>query len=163
MSDATHLYAIALGSNRRHVRHGAPSGVVEAAIAELDRRFALFDAAPIMLNHASGGAGRDFANSVAIIQSPLDPASLLRELKTIEHAFGRRSGKRWGPRVLDLDIVAWDGPPVRTRTLTVPHPHLGKRDFVLGPLSAIAPAWPLVGAINARHMRSRLGKARQAV
>src|SRR5690349_3740337 len=57
MSEQTHLYAIALGSNRRHVRHGGPSGVVEAAIAELDRRFDLFDAAPIMLNPASGGAG----------------------------------------------------------------------------------------------------------
>jgi 2-amino-4-hydroxy-6-hydroxymethyldihydropteridine diphosphokinase len=157
MGDATHLYAIALGSNRRHIRHGPPSGVVEAAIAELDRRFALFDAAPIMHNRASGGAGRDFANSVAILQSSLDPASLLRELKSIERAFGRRPGKRWGPRVLDLDIVAWDGPPVRTRTLTVPHPHLGKRDFVLGPLSVIAPAWPLIGTFNARQLRSRLG------
>ena len=163
MIDATHLYAIALGSNRRHVRHGGPSGVVEAAIAELDRRFGLFYAAPIMLNPASGGAGRDFANSVAIIESAFTPADLLRELKSIERAFGRRPGKRWGPRVLDLDIVAWDGPPIRRRTLTIPHPHLAKRDFVLGPLSAIAPAWPLVGPLNARHLRSRLGKARQAV
>ena len=55
MSDATHLYAIAIGSNERHIRYGRPAGVVEAAIARLDAEFELFDASPIILNKAVGG------------------------------------------------------------------------------------------------------------
>ena len=73
MPRATHLYAIAIGSNRRHVRHGRPTGVVESAIAELDAGFELFDASPIILNKAAGGAGRDFANAVALVRSSLPP------------------------------------------------------------------------------------------
>ncbi|HXG81423.1 MAG TPA: 2-amino-4-hydroxy-6-hydroxymethyldihydropteridine diphosphokinase, partial [Sphingomicrobium sp.] len=98
-----HLYAIAIGSNRRHVRHGRPTGVVEAAIARLDARFDLFDASPIILNKAVGGAGRDFANAVALVESELEPLAMLTQLKQLEREFGRRPGKRWGERVLDLD------------------------------------------------------------
>ncbi len=156
----SHLYAIALGSNRRHVRHGRPAGVVEAAIARLDADFTLFNASPIILNKAVGGAGRDFANAVALVESPYDPPRVLGTLKTIERDFGRRSGRRWGERVLDLDLVAWDGPRFRSRRLTIPHPRLAERDFVLGPLAAIAPAWRIIGGLNARHLAHRLGKPR---
>jgi len=162
VSDATHLYAIALGSNRRHIRHGRPTGVVEAAIARLDADFDLFDASPIILNKAVGGAGRDFANAVALIESKLEPRPMLAALKDIERDFGRRAAKRWGARVLDLDLVAWDGPPFRSRRLTVPHPRLEERDFVLGPLAAIAPGWRVIGAMTPRHLASRLGKRRRA-
>jgi 2-amino-4-hydroxy-6-hydroxymethyldihydropteridine diphosphokinase len=162
VSDATHLYAIALGSNRRHVRHGRPAGVVEAAIARLDAEYELFDASPIILNKAVGGAGRDFANAVALVESGLEPRAMLSKLKSIEREFGRRSGKRWGPRVLDLDVIAWDGPRVASRELTIPHPRLGQRDFVVGPLSAVAPAWRVIGGLTPRHLASRLGKRRRA-
>jgi 2-amino-4-hydroxy-6-hydroxymethyldihydropteridine diphosphokinase len=133
---------------------------VAAAIAELDRRFELFDASAIIVNPASGGAGRDFANAAALVLSGLAPDAMLRALKSIEREFGRRPGKRWGPRILDLDIIDWDGPPVRSRRLTIPHRELAGRDFVLGPLSAIVPTWRISGATNVRHLRSRLGKAR---
>jgi len=65
------------------------------------------------------------------------PASLLALLKSIERRFGRRPGKRWGPRVLDLDILAWDGPPMRSRSLIIPHPALTTRRFMLAPLATI--------------------------
>src|SRR3546814_8929009 len=52
---------------------------------------------------------RRFANMVAIIESDDDPPALLRRLKAIEHAFGRRRGRRWGARVIDLDIILWSG------------------------------------------------------
>ena len=160
MSDATHLYAIALGSNRRHVRHGRPAGVIGAAIARLDAEFDLFDASPIILNKAIGGAGRDFANAVALVESGLGPRAMLAELKAIERDFGRRPGKRWGERVLDLDLVAWDRPRFTSRQLTIPHPRLAERDFVLGPLASIAPAWRIEPPLSARHLASRLGKRR---
>lgn len=158
MEDAMHLYAIAIGSNRRHGRFGRPAGVVEAAIVRLDQDFTLFDASPILLNKAHGGAGRDFANAVAIVESDLDPWAMLWVLKELEREFGRRPGRRWGERVLDLDIVAWDGGIVQDRALTIPHPRLATRDFVIGPLAAIAPHWQVKGAQTARQLASRLGK-----
>ncbi|HEX8840101.1 MAG TPA: 2-amino-4-hydroxy-6-hydroxymethyldihydropteridine diphosphokinase [Sphingomicrobium sp.] len=157
MPGATQLYAIAIGSNRSHGRYRQPTGVVEAAIAQLDRDFGLFDASPIMLNPASGGAGRDFANAVAIVESDLAPPEMLTRLKAIERDFGRRSGRRWGPRVLDLDIALWSGGKFRSRRLTVPHPLLAKRSFVLAPLVAIAPNWR-IGRLTVRHLAERLAR-----
>ena len=154
----SHLYAIAIGSNRAHGRFGRPAGVVEAAIARLDRDFALFDASPIMLNPAHGGAGRDFANAVALVESAVEPPEMLRRLKRLEREFGRRRGKRWGPRVLDLDVALWSGGKWRSRRLTVPHKQLGKRSFVLHPLAAIAPGWRIDGPLTARHLAHRLAR-----
>lgn len=155
-----HAYAIAIGSNRPHGRHGRPPQVVAAAIAELDRAFALFDASPILLNRASGGAGRDFANAAALVESPLDPPAMLAAVKAMERAFGRRPGRRWGARVLDLDLLAWSGGRWHTRQLTIPHASLAQRQFMLAPLSAIAPYWPIVGSLTSRHLSARLGKRR---
>ncbi len=160
MTGATHLYAIALGSNRPHGRHGRPGGVVGAAIARLDRDFGLFDASPIILNPAHGGAGRDFANAVALVESGLDPHAMLFALKAIERDFGRRPGRRWGSRVLDLDIVAWSGGQVRSHSLIIPHPRLADRAFAIGPLAAIAPDWRLIGSLTALHLASRLARRR---
>ena len=160
MGQATHLYAIAIGSNRRHIRHGAPTAVVAGAIAALDAAFELFAASPLLINPAIGSAGREFANAVALVETSLAPEAMLAAVKTIERAFGRRPGKRWGARVLDLDLVAWSGGRFASRRLTIPHPRLARRDFVLGPLSAIAPDWRLVGALTARHLAARLAKRR---
>ncbi len=154
-----HLYAIAIGSNRPHGRHGRPPQVVEAAIARLDGEFGLFDASPIVLNAAHGGAGRDFANTVALVESDLEPVEMLARLKAIEADFGRRRGRRWGPRVLDLDIALWSGGKFRSRQLTIPHPQLARRSFVLQPLAAIAPDWSL-GPLAVRHLTGRLARKR---
>ena len=162
MAAATPLYAIALGSNRRHGRFGAPHKVIVAAVAELERRFDLFDVSPTILNPAIGGAGRDFANAVALVASHLPPPELLAEFKAIERDFGRRGGRRWGARVLDLDIIAWSGGRWRGPGLTIPHPRLAQRDFVLSPLSMIAPGWRLIGSLTARHLAHRLAHPRLA-
>ncbi|MGQ0590497.1 MAG: 2-amino-4-hydroxy-6-hydroxymethyldihydropteridine diphosphokinase [Sphingosinicella sp.] len=150
-------YAIALGSNRRHGRHGAPKGVVRAAIAGLSELGRIDAASGIRATPALGPAGRSFANAVAILATDLAPDALLDALKRIERDFGRRRGRRWGARVLDLDIIlwsegAWGGPgPI------IPHPHYRERDFVLVPLAQIAPGWrdPLTGA-TVRQLLARL-------
>ena len=159
MDNGIPLYAIALGSNRRHGRFGAPRDVIVAAIAELERRFDLFNASPTILNPAVGGAGRDFANAVALVASDLSPPEMLAELKTIEKEFGRRRGRLWGARVLDLDIIAWSGGRWRGPDLDIPHPRLAQRDFVLGPLSMIAPDWRLIGPLTTRHLAHRLARS----
>ena len=132
--------------------------MVAAAIARLDLEFDLFDASPVILNRATGGAGRDFANAVALVESQLDPPVMLQRLKAIERDFGRRPGRRWGARVLDLDIALWSGGKFRSRRLTIPHPQLARRSFVLQPLATIAPGWPVKGPFVVRHLARRLAR-----
>ena len=160
LDEATHLYAIAIGSNRRHGRYGGPAGIVGAAVASLERDFGLFDVSPVLINRAQGGAGRDFANAVALVESSLDPPEMLRRLKALEREFGRRGGRRWGERVLDLDIVAWSGGTWRSPGLSVPHPAAASRAFVVEPLAAVAPQWRIDGRSTARQLASRLARRR---
>jgi 2-amino-4-hydroxy-6-hydroxymethyldihydropteridine diphosphokinase len=135
-------YAIALGSNRRS-RHGAPAESIAAAAAMLGvERLSVTRHGPAM-----GDAGRGFANAAALLDSKLDPPRLLAQLKALERSFGRRTGRRWGPRVLDLDIILWSEGAFEAPGLVVPHPAFRSRDFVLAPLAEIAPAWrdPITG------------------
>lgn len=136
-------YAIALGSNRRS-RHGSPADTVRAAAVEIgaDRL------STIRTTPALGPAGRAFANAVALVESDAEPPELLARLKAVERAFGRRGGRRWGPRVLDLDIILWSGGCWEAGGLVVPHPGFRGRPFVLEPLVELAPSWrdPISGA-----------------
>ncbi|MEO5775194.1 MAG: 2-amino-4-hydroxy-6-hydroxymethyldihydropteridine diphosphokinase [Sphingomicrobium sp.] len=153
-----HLYAIAIGSNRQHGRFGVPVGVVRAAIERLECDFDLFTASAILVNPAHGLAGRDFANAMALIESGLEPPAMLQKLKAIEKEFGRQRGRRWGNRVLDLDIVVWSGGLFRSRRLTIPHREIERRDFVLQPLATVAPEWRISGPLTARHLAARLAR-----
>jgi 2-amino-4-hydroxy-6-hydroxymethyldihydropteridine diphosphokinase len=158
VAHATQLYAIAIGSNRPHGYYGRPPQVLQAAISRLDQEFGLFDASPIFVNPAHGGAGREFANAVALVESDLEPPAMLKALKALEREFGRRAGRRWGPRVLDLDIALWSGGRFRSRRLTIPHPRLAERSFVIQPLASIAPNWRVRGPLTARHLAHRLAR-----
>jgi len=81
----------------------------------------------------------DFINAVAELRTGLAPERLLEELQGIETSHGRvRGGERWGPRPLDLDLLLFADRVIRTPRLTVPHPGLGQRGFVLYPLLEIA-------------------------
>ncbi len=127
-------------------------------MAELDHAFQLFAASPIIINPAIGGAGREFANAVVLVETDHDPEAMLAAIKAIEREFGRRRGKRWGARVLDLDLIVWSGGRFASRELVIPHPGLANRNFVLGPLCAVAPDWRIIGASTARHLAARLNK-----
>jgi 2-amino-4-hydroxy-6-hydroxymethyldihydropteridine diphosphokinase len=78
----------------------------------------------------------------------------------MEREFGRRRGRRWGTRVLDLDIIDWSGGRWRSRALNVPHPQAARRAFVIDPLASIAPGWRLSGASTARQLAHRLARRR---
>ena len=82
-----------------------------------------------------------FINACIEIETSLDPMALLFTLHRIEKKFGRdrANEKRWGPRTLDLDILAYDNGKIHTPELTLPHPRLFERAFVLVPLAEIAP------------------------
>jgi 2-amino-4-hydroxy-6-hydroxymethyldihydropteridine diphosphokinase len=151
-------YAIALGSNRRG-RHGSPFATVHAAAAAIGAR----RMSKVRLTPAMGPAGRGFANAVALVETELDPPALLAGLKQVERDFGRRGGRRWGPRVLDLDIILWSGGLWGGDGLVVPHPEFRRRHFVLEPLAQVAPQWrdPITGA-TVRQLLFRLGRPGRA-
>ena len=149
-------YAIALGSNRRS-RHGAPAATLRAALGALGAIGKVRRVSRIRATPALGPAGRSFANAVAIVESRLAPDTVLSALKAIERAFGRRPGRRWGPRVLDLDIVLWSGGGWRGPGPIVPHPAFRARAFVLQPLAEVAPAWrDPAGGATVRQLLARL-------
>lgn len=154
-----HEYAIALGSNRPHGRHGAPEQVLRAAVRELGALGRVERVSRIHRTAALGPAGRSFANAAILLASALDPPALLAALKEVERRFGRRAGRRWGPRVLDLDIVLWSGGRYAAPGLDIPHKQLTRRRFVLAPLAEIAPdlAIPRTGHA-VRHAVHRLGR-----
>jgi len=82
----------------------------------------------------------DFVNAVAAVLTILSPADLLDELQAIENSQGRERGEaRWGPRVIDLDLLAYAEQTIDEPELTIPHPGIGERNFVLLPLGEIAP------------------------
>ncbi len=83
----------------------------------------------------------DFLNCVAALETTLEPFGLLQQCWRIERELGRVRTRRYGPREIDLDIIAYGRRMIRTPELTIPHPGLAGRRFVLLPLREIAPYW----------------------
>ena len=81
----------------------------------------------------------EFLNLALAANTNLEPVDLLKKLKATEHRIGRRPTYRWGPRVVDMDIVLYDRLVLETPELTIPHPEMLRRGFVLLPLAEIAP------------------------
>ena len=97
-----------------------------------------------------------FVNACIEIETGLDPGALLFTLHRIENKFGRdrANERRWGPRTLDLDLIAYDDVSIETPELTLPHPRLFERAFVLAPLAEIAPERVIAG----RSVRAALAQ-----
>jgi 2-amino-4-hydroxy-6-hydroxymethyldihydropteridine diphosphokinase len=127
--------AIGIGSNsedaQAHVRRAferlAATGTVLA-------RSSLYNTAPWGVT-----AQAPFVNAAALVETALDPHALLAALQRIETEAGRVTTYRWGPRVLDLDILAYDDARIASAALTVPHARLHERAFALVPLAEIDP------------------------
>ena len=86
----------------------------------------------------------DFANQAVTLETSLEPLELLDVILGIELAMGRVRKEVWGPRLIDIDMIAYERVEMQTPRLTLPHPHAHERDFVLVPLGEIAPevtAW----------------------
>jgi 2-amino-4-hydroxy-6-hydroxymethyldihydropteridine diphosphokinase len=83
----------------------------------------------------------DFVNAAALLDTELSPRDLLVALKRLELELGRVETYRWGPRAIDLDILAYDDLALDEPDLTIPHPHLHERAFALIPLAEIDPTF----------------------
>lgn len=138
------LAFIALGSNL-----GDAQGQVLGAIAALDAlpRTRLLARSSLYLTPPWGVLDQPaFINAVAQVDTGLAPHDLLDALLQLERDAGRvRDGERWGPRTLDLDVLHMDGVVQSDDRLTLPHPRMAERAFVLLPLNDVAPALDLPG------------------
>jgi len=83
----------------------------------------------------------DFLNQVLLVSTTLSAQACLTEMLAIEKEFGRERKERWGPRTLDLDILYYSDITIAEEDLTVPHPRIAERKFILTPLAEIAPSF----------------------
>jgi 2-amino-4-hydroxy-6-hydroxymethyldihydropteridine diphosphokinase len=119
---------------------------VEAIVA--DGRNRLVQRSPFYCTEPVGKKDQEwFVNGVVLVDTPMTPGELLDFLLSLEKKMGRIRRERWGPRVIDLDILFYGGEVVETAGLRIPHPRLHERRFVLVPLQDIAPGLkhPLLG------------------
>ena len=102
----------------------------------------------LLPDHAPRDWDQPYLNAALRCETTLDPLELLQQLKNIEWSIGRKPEVRhWGPRILDIDILAWDDKIIKNDALTIPHENLLKRPFALWPLADLSPFWrfPLRG------------------
>ncbi len=135
-------YAVGVGSNlgdrRTHLDQGA-TFLNASGLGRVVARSTLIETAPVGGPDGQGA----FLNGVWIVASDFGPHQLLAELQRIETLCGRVRTVRWGPRTLDLDLLLRDdGVLVSSAVLTLPHPRIRERPFVLIPLSQVASTWP---------------------
>jgi 2-amino-4-hydroxy-6-hydroxymethyldihydropteridine diphosphokinase len=126
---------IGLGSNLGdRVANLREAGQRLSAIVKIEKASQLYVAAPL-------GYIRDdaFVNAVIRGTTALKPLELLEMMQAIEAAMGRRSGVQYGPRPIDLDLLFYGAVQMETRKLSIPHPRIAQRAFVLKPLAEIAP------------------------
>ena len=132
----THKVLIGIGSNL-----GSPQENCKKAISLLDelesisilKQSSFYQSEPIGKKNQPW-----FVNAAIEIQTTLSPESLLKTLLNIEQQMGRTRSEKWGPRVIDLDILDYEGRMINSKSLTLPHPEMLNRRFVLEPLSEIS-------------------------
>ena len=151
MSPAVVEVLVGLGSNL-----DGPARQIETAFGMLEgidqtrlvAKSSLYRSAPL------GGIEQpDFVNAAALLTTVLPPREFLEELQSIESTRGRERGEiHWGPRVLDLDLLAYDGLSIDEPDLIVPHPGIASRNFVLLPLREIASDFEIPGLGRVRDL-----------
>ena len=132
-----HWVAIALGSNM-----GDKKKYIDGAVRKLKKHpfCREVEVSDLIETKPYGGVEQDdFLNGAAIFETLLSPMELLKVLQDMEKAAGRKRTVHWGPRTLDLDILLYDDLILSTKALTIPHPDMENRSFVLAPLAQLAP------------------------
>ncbi|WP_197441321.1 2-amino-4-hydroxy-6-hydroxymethyldihydropteridine diphosphokinase [Thalassoglobus neptunius] len=146
---------VGLGGNLGNVAE-----TFEFAMNHLDehREIKLLQVSPLYTTTPVGSnAGSGYVNAAATLETSLAPEEFLTALQETETRCHRKREVRWGPRTLDLDVIAYGDQCISTERLTVPHPACFYRRFVLDPVVDVAPDWrhPVIG-LTARELRDRL-------
>ena len=149
---------IALGANL-----GQPAQQLRATLLALAQvpGIQLLAQSPLYRTAPLGLAGQpDYCNAVCKVQTTLEPEALLEQLMTLERAAGRVRGEdRWGPRLLDLDILHVEGEKRDTPRLHLPHPGIAQRNFVLIPLADVAPTLEIPGVGRVAELAKNIGRS----
>jgi 2-amino-4-hydroxy-6-hydroxymethyldihydropteridine diphosphokinase len=133
----THQVYVGIGSNVGNKKDNfleAVSRLTKLPDTRVIKESSLYESEPL-------GEAKDwYVNGAVEIETKFKPDMLLKKFKNIERAMGRKKvKKRWGSRIIDLDILLYDGAVVKKKNLRIPHPEMASRKFVLIPLSEIAP------------------------
>jgi len=145
---------IGIGSNlgdplaRVHAAYEAIAGITQTRLIARSRLYRTRPFGPVEQG--------DFINGVAGVLTQLPARALFESLREIESAAGRVRAERWGPRTLDLDLLVYADQRIDEDGLTVPHPGIAERGFVLAPLNDIAPTLQVPGAGRVEELLQRL-------
>jgi 2-amino-4-hydroxy-6-hydroxymethyldihydropteridine diphosphokinase len=147
---------LALGSNL-----GDKRAMLTEALARLDAtpRIAVVAHSAFYRTPPWGDTDQDwFLNAAAAVETDLAPHDLLAACLAVEQALGRVRDRKWGPRIIDIDVLVYEGVTVRDAALVLPHPYMMERAFVLAPLAEIAPDL----AVDGVPVREALAKLDQS-
>jgi 2-amino-4-hydroxy-6-hydroxymethyldihydropteridine diphosphokinase len=131
-----HSYYLLLGSNLH-----APDHQLQKALQYLQKEVGSIQITSSIYQTSAWGLKEqdDFLNQVVLLQSKSAPLELLKQLQSIEERMGRKRELKWGPRIIDIDILYADTVQIQTSELVIPHPEIQNRRFALVPLREIAP------------------------
>jgi 2-amino-4-hydroxy-6-hydroxymethyldihydropteridine diphosphokinase len=141
--DAMPTILLALGSNvgdRQAALLDARAGI-EAVGVRVLQASTVHETRALVPEGAPTDWARDYLNQVLRAQTTLAPLELLHAVKQVEMTMGRRPAERWAPRVIDIDILDYDGLCMADAQLELPHAQMHLRGFVMAPLCEIAPGW----------------------
>jgi 2-amino-4-hydroxy-6-hydroxymethyldihydropteridine diphosphokinase len=149
---------IAFGANLgdRQATFAKAAALLAAQVGSIQRTSSLIETAALVLPGEDPLAHPPYLNAAWLISTSLRPRETLQQLLLIEKELGRIREKRWAPRTIDLDLIAHDQAIVSSVELTLPHPEMHKRSFVLGPMMEIYPEWrhPVLGRSVAELLSS---------
>jgi len=146
---------IGLGSNLDNPRDQVLDALRELALQE---GIQLLAQSSLYLSEPMGPQDQpEFINAVAAIETRLEPLLLLEVLQSIEKKHGRKRERHWGPRTLDLDLLLYGEEHISHPELTVPHPGIAERGFVLLPLREVAPGLAIEGLGSVEELLQKLG------
>ena len=130
------MILIGLGSNigERKQNLQQALGMLEAdGAVRIEKISSIYETAPFGVMDQD-----DFLNMVVAVETELSPENLLQKCLGVENAMGRVRSRHWGPRIIDLDLLFYDAVQMQTNKLTLPHPGIGQRAFVLIPMRDVA-------------------------
>ena len=155
-----------VGDRLGHLRQAVRAlGSAESEGVRLVAISPIYESDALLPDGAPPEWNQPYLNLAVLAETSLEPAALLGWVKATEVALGRHPAARWSPREIDIDLLAMDGQPMRSPTLTLPHRDLLERPFALLPVADLVPGWPLQAGDgplqSAAAWAERLSRARR--